>query len=112
MKHKKVNKRTPIRGKRKHNDHLYSNIDAIIDIGIKACDAKDALKAQSVINKLKGLLDQRYKEISFGLFRLYDFCLQLVNDKKFDNAREILFDLHQSWNVIVLPNINYARVKN
>ncbi|MGR3317847.1 MAG: hypothetical protein ACUZ8O_05145 [Candidatus Anammoxibacter sp.] len=82
------------------------DIGKIYDLAIQACDAKDTLKVRNVINTLKGLINCQYNGIASGFYRLYDSCLQFVNDKRFDKAGCIFYELHQSWNVAVVTNLN------
>lgn len=102
-------KNIALKMKQKRADSLHLEIDKIYDLAIQACDAKDQLKARNVIDKLKGLLNLQYKETSSGFYRLYDCCLQFVNDNRFDKARDILYELQQSWNVAVVINSNDAK---
>ncbi|MGR3220543.1 MAG: hypothetical protein ACUZ8H_12130 [Candidatus Anammoxibacter sp.] len=94
---------------KKVEDHPRIEIDNIFNIGIQACDQKDTIKVRKVLDTLKGMLDFQFKEVASGFGRLYDFCLQFVNDKKFENARDILLELRQSWNVAVVTNPNNSQ---
>ena len=85
-------------------------IGKIYDLAMQACDAKDTLKVRNVINTLKGLVNCQYKGIASGLYRLYDCCLQFVNDDRFDKACCIFYELHQSWNVAVVTNVNNVKI--
>ena len=106
---KTENKKTDLKIKKGSEDSPRVEIDKIFDIGIQACDQKDTIKVCKVLDTLKGMLNLQYKEVASGFNRLYDFCRKFVNDKKFENARDILLELRQSWNVAVVINSNNAQ---
>ncbi|MGR3218347.1 MAG: hypothetical protein ACUZ8H_00835 [Candidatus Anammoxibacter sp.] len=94
----------------KNNEYASTlDIGRIYDLAIQACDAKDTLKVRDAVNTLKGLVNCQYKGIASGLYRLYDSCIQFVNDNRFDKAGCIFYELHQSWNVVVVTNINNVK---
>ncbi|MGR3319609.1 MAG: hypothetical protein ACUZ8O_14165 [Candidatus Anammoxibacter sp.] len=109
IKVKAENKNANLKNRKKCEDFSRIEIDKIFDIGIEACDQKDVLKVCKVLDTLKGMLNLQYKEVASGFNRLYDFCLKFVNDKKFENTRDILFELRQSWNVAVVTNSNNTK---
>lgn len=83
--------------------------EAISDLysrGIIACEEKNEIKTTKVLRILMNALDFQYEEVASGFYRLYDHCLQLVNDKRFDEAKEILNELNQCWNKAVIGNLN------
>lgn len=73
-------------------------IPEVYAIGMKACDDKDEYKARKVIKTLIGALNLEYEETALGLYRLYSYCLSLLNDGKFTETREILSELNLCWN--------------
>ena len=103
---KTENKNTDLKNRDKSEDAQRVEIDKIFDIGIRACDQEDSLKVCNVLDTLKGMLNVQYNEVASGFHRLYDFCLKFVNDEEFDKARDILFELRQSWNVVVVTSSN------
>lgn len=109
MKRKGKRKVVDKKNGQKYVDLSCLETDRIFDLAIKACDTKDALKACNVIDTLKGLLNFQYKEVACGFYRLFDCCLQFVNDKRFDKARDIFYELHQSWNVAFVTNSNHIQ---
>ena len=110
MKHTDKYTEAGIKINKDYEDASCLDIGKIYDLAIQACDAKDTLKVRNVVNTLKGLVNCQYKGIVSGLYRLYDSCLQFVNDKRFDKAGCIFYELHQSWNVAVVTNVD--NVKN
>ena len=87
------------------NQRVYSEnieIGKFYDLGMQACDAKDTLVVRNVIDMLKRVFNVQYKEIASGICRLYDYCLYLINNNRFDKAKNIFYELHQSWNVVVV----------
>ena len=99
-------KKADFKIRKKSDDSPRIEIGKIFDIGIQACDQKDTITVCKVLDTLKGMLNLQYKGVASGFNRLYDFCLKFVNDKKFENARDILLELRQSWNVAVVTNSN------
>ena len=69
------------------------------DLAIKACDVKDFEKAVKVISALRDALDFEYPEVSIGLFRLYQFCLDSLRQGDYAGTRNILKELRDAWAV-------------
>lgn len=74
---------------------------SIYDMGIEACDARDKLELYRVIDTLRGLKDLQNRGVASWFCRLYDYCLRSVNDNNFEDARNVMYELHQSWNTAV-----------
>lgn len=78
--------------------------------GIRACDENDATKAIKVLRVLMNALDFKYEEVASGFYRLYEYCLQMVNARKFDEAKAVLVEINQTWNKAVASKIDEAVV--
>ncbi len=81
-------------------------ISAIYKRGIKACEEKDSIKITKILKILMKSLDFQYQEVASGFYRLYDYCARLVNENKYDEAKEILVELNQCWNKAVVASLN------
>ena len=71
----------------------------LYDHVIKCMRASDTGGASKGIVELMGSLDLDYQEISGRLFSLYEYCLDLVKKRRFDEAAKIMLDMRQMWAV-------------
>jgi len=69
----------------------------IYDYIIQQCLKKDAPKASKAIALLIDSLDFEYKEISSGLFRLYEYAMRMVWEGKYDIVLHIFRELRETW---------------
>ena len=69
----------------------------IYEAGIEGCQKQDVRQASAALVELIGALNFDYEEASMGLFRLYDYCLRQVREKKFNEVAQILADLRDTW---------------
>ena len=69
----------------------------IYEAGIEGCQKQDGRQASAALVELIGALNFDYEEASMGLFRLYDYCLRQVREKKFNEVARILADLRDAW---------------
>ena len=69
----------------------------IYEAGIEGCQKQDGRQTSAALVELIGALNFEYEEASMGLFRLYDYCLRQVRDKKFTEVAQILADLRDAW---------------
>jgi flagellin-specific chaperone FliS len=67
------------------------------DMAIMACEQKDFEKAAKVISALRDALDFEYTEVSGGLFRVYQWCLDCLRAGDFDGAKNNLKELRNAW---------------
>ena len=67
------------------------------DLAIRACDVKDFAKATKAISVLRDALNFDYPEVSVGLFRLYQWCLDSLRNGDYDNAKKVLVELRDAW---------------
>ncbi len=69
----------------------------IYDYGVTACAQKDPVKARTAINNLIQALNFEYKEIANTFLNVYSYLGHLINQKRFDEAKNILSDLKNTW---------------
>jgi flagellin-specific chaperone FliS len=67
------------------------------DAAIRACEMKDFTKATKTIGLLRDALDFDYPEVSLGLFRLYQWCLDCIRQGDYNSATVTLRELRAAW---------------
>ena len=67
------------------------------DMAIRACEVKDFEKAVKTITALRDALDFDYPEVSEGLFRLYQWCLDCIRKGDYAPAISTLRELRLAW---------------
>jgi flagellin-specific chaperone FliS len=67
------------------------------DVAIKACETEDFTKATKAISVLRDALNFDYPEVSVGLFRLYQWCLECLYQNDYNSAASTLRELRESW---------------
>ena len=67
------------------------------DLGINACEKEDFVKATKAISVLRDALNFDYPEVSTGLFRLYQWCLDCIRLGDFKSAQTTLKELREAW---------------
>jgi flagellin-specific chaperone FliS len=67
------------------------------DSAIRACELKDFSKATKTIGLLRDALDFDYPEVSLGLFRLYQWCLDCIRQNDYAEATKVLSSLREAW---------------
>ncbi len=72
-------------------------IQRLYDYAILGCKKDDPVLAQRALNELILALNFEHREISFGLFRLYDYCKGRIRKREYAAALEILEDLRGTW---------------
>lgn len=72
-------------------------IQRLYDYAILGCKKDDPTLAQRAINELIVALNFEHKEVSFGLFRLYDYCKGRIQKRDYHAALEILEPLRETW---------------
>jgi flagellin-specific chaperone FliS len=72
-------------------------IDKLYSLAINACKKGDAVLARKVINELIAGLNFEYKDISAGLYRLYQYCKHCIRQGKMDDAVVVLEELRATW---------------
>ncbi len=67
------------------------------DLAIRACEQKDFAKAIQTISALRDALDLDYPEVSTGLFRLYQWCMDCIRKNDYASASATLVELRGAW---------------
>jgi flagellin-specific chaperone FliS len=67
------------------------------DLAIRACEQQDFEKAVRTISVLRDALDFDYPEVSEGLFRLYQWCLDCIRKGDYASAMSVLNELRDAW---------------
>jgi flagellin-specific chaperone FliS len=67
------------------------------DLAIRACEQQDFEKSVRTISVLRDALDFDYPEVSMGLFRLYQYCLDSIRGGDYNGAVSILKELRDAW---------------
>lgn len=70
----------------------------LYDLAITGCAQQDKSRVSQVLVELIDALDFQYKDLSLGLFRLYEYCLRQVKAGKFGEVSAILRELREVWN--------------
>jgi flagellin-specific chaperone FliS len=70
------------------------------DLAIKACEQQDFEKAVKTISALRDALDFEYPEVSTGLFRIYQYCLDSLRQGDFSGVGNTLKDLREAWSTV------------
>ena len=69
----------------------------VYDVAILSCKKHDIEKASKAVVELISALNFDYEEISLGLFRLYQYCLDRIKQGEFEESIKILEGLRDSW---------------
>jgi flagellin-specific chaperone FliS len=69
----------------------------LYDTAIISCKKNDLDLARKALNELIAGLNFDYRDISLGLFRLYDYCKLCIRKQDVDEAVNILEDLRGTW---------------
>lgn len=67
------------------------------DLAIRACEQQDFEKSVRTISVLRDALDFDYPEVSMGLFRLYQWCLDSIRSGDYASAITTLKELRDAW---------------
>lgn len=67
------------------------------DLAIRACEQQDFGKAIKTISALRDTLDMNYPDVSTGLFRLYQWCLDSIRRGDYGTAITTLSELRSAW---------------
>jgi flagellin-specific chaperone FliS len=69
------------------------------DLAINSCDKKDFTKATKAITVLRDALNFDYPEVSVGLFKLYQWCLDCLRKGDYAGAKTTLVELRNAWKI-------------
>jgi flagellin-specific chaperone FliS len=67
------------------------------DLAIKACIQKDFVRATKCVSVLRDALNFDYPEVSVGLFRAYQWCLDCIRSGDYASAQTTLTELREAW---------------
>jgi flagellar secretion chaperone FliS len=67
------------------------------DVAIRACEQKDFAKATKTIGIMRDALNFDCPEVSMGLFRLYEWCLDNIRQGDYMAALTTLRELRSAW---------------
>ena len=79
----------------------------IYDFAITNCQLHDMLKTNRALDELINALnfeDEKAREISIGLLKLYQYCQEQMRKKNYDIVYKILVDLRDAWITIFKTN--------
>jgi flagellar protein FliS len=72
----------------------------VFDFAVVHSEKKDMIKTNTAIQELINFLrfdDDRYKDLSINLLRLYQFCQDQARKDNFEIVTKILTELRESW---------------
>lgn len=69
----------------------------LYDTAILSCKKNDLDLARKALNELIAGLNFDYRDMSLGLFRLYDYCKTCIRKQEVDEAVTILEELRGTW---------------
>lgn len=69
----------------------------VYDLAIKSCELQDADRATKAICGLRDVLNFDYPEVSLGLYRLYEWCLDCIGHGDYASALNTLRELRDAW---------------
>jgi flagellin-specific chaperone FliS len=67
------------------------------DLAIRSCEQKEFEKSIKTISALRDALDLNYPEVSVGLFRLYQWCMDCIRNGDYESAIHTLTELREAW---------------
>jgi len=67
------------------------------DLSIRACEQQDFARATKAISVLRDALNFDYPDVSTGLFRLYQWCLDCIRQGDYQSAITTLRELREAW---------------
>ena len=73
------------------------------DLAIRSCEQKDFEKAVKTIGVLRDALDFDYPDVSVGLFRIYQWCLDSIRAGDYAVAISTLRELRSAWKAAEQP---------
>ena len=70
----------------------------VYDVAILGCNTQDANKvSKALVELIAALRFDGNEEVATGLFRLYQYSMDMAKQGDFDEARQILTDLRGAW---------------
>ena len=72
------------------------------DIAIQSCARKESLKAGRAVAALVDALNfDTDSDLASQLFRLYQYCINLIHRQEFENPIKILKELRETWQKVM-----------
>ena len=72
-------------------------VSYIYDVVIAACHRQDQEKALRGLMGLVSALDFDYKDIAVPMYQLYQYCLEQVRKRNFDEVEGLISGLKAAW---------------
>lgn len=72
----------------------------IYDVALVSCDRQDRERLSRALVELIAALNFEHREVSVGLFRLYQFCLARAKAGDFAAVKPILSELRDTWSEV------------
>jgi len=69
----------------------------VYDLAIRACEQKDFNRATKAISTLRDALNFDFPDVSVGLFRVYQWCLDCIRKDDYESALGSLKELREAW---------------
>ena len=69
----------------------------LYDQAIKGCKLNNSELATKALVELIDSLNFNYADMASRLFRLYEFCLEMIRKEQYDHPLCILSELRQAW---------------
>ena len=79
-------------------------ISYVYDVIIAACHRKDQERALQGLMELVSALNFDYKDIAVPMYQLYQYCLDQVRKRKFDEVKGLIGGLKAAWTAAM--NVN------
>ncbi len=73
----------------------------LYEIGIEACWHRDSARVGQVLHELIAALNFEYHEMATAYYNMYEYALRVLDQKKFDEIRDILTELHDAWEQVI-----------
>lgn len=67
------------------------------DLAIRSCEQENFVQATKAISVLRDALNFDYPDVSVGLFRLYQWCLECIYQGDYTAAKNTLRELREAW---------------
>ena len=78
-----------------------SPLDLLImtyDAALASCGQQDLVRFTRALGVLRDALDYSYDaEVALGFFKLYQYCGDLARKGEFDEAADLIRELHDTW---------------
>ena len=69
----------------------------IYDASISACGRKDHVRAAEAIQELINSLNFKERKVATTFFQMYQYILNLVHKKEFEEAQMLLREIRNTW---------------